>query len=174
MIFIQPLNYGIALQLQKRHSDAAKKYEAAIALDPIDLYKAKLFDVKKELEKFDPKYVASVLPPKKTCAIDFISEKINYISIGALILAARRSQNEGCTELVLNITTTGGDTTLAVAATNVLRNIDMTIITNNLSATQSAGLYLYCAGTIRYSEKNAIFMLHDAGFNFGSIWISDC
>lgn len=160
------INYGIALQMQARYSDAAKKYEAAIAINPRDFYKARLFDVKKELEKFDPKYVASVLPPKKTCAIDFISQNINYTSVGALIDAARQSQKEGCTELVLNIATDGGNTVFAVAASNFLRNLDMTIITNNLSMTASSGLYLYCVGTIRYSDKNAFFMLHDLGFSF--------
>lgn len=152
--------YGDVLVKLERYSEAVKAYDEAIALDPKDSYMASKFSAKQSVFAYGKEYAATVLKEKKACEINFLNKHINQVTVGQLIFAARQMKSNGCTHLVINILTNGGDVASAVSAYYFLRGLGIHIITNNLSSVQSAGLYLYCAGEKRYAEENSYFMHH--------------
>lgn len=98
-------------------------------------------------------------PPNKTVIISFLVP-IDNNSIGGLLHVVNEQVTGGAKNIVLLISSPGGDTTSAFAAYSVLRHIPAEVTTFNIGAVDSAGMVLYCAGKHRFSMPEARFLIH--------------
>lgn len=86
--------------------------------------------------------------------------KIEAKNIAALLQIIDKERLRGTKTFVITLNTTGGDPEIGLAAYNYLKSLPITIITYNLDNVSSAGVYLYCAGSKRYSSPDGYFLFH--------------
>jgi ATP-dependent Clp protease, protease subunit len=87
-------------------------------------------------------------------------------SVNALMQAVDRKISQGAKQMILLISTPGGDVFQGLSAYNYLKGIPLEISTQNFGSVDSIGLVLYCAGTRRWCVPHARFILHGVMANF--------
>lgn len=88
------------------------------------------------------------------------SGKLNLESTEALIGAAAELSGEGVTQLVLCLSSFGGNFDRAVSLYNTLRALPLKLVTHNVGNVGSAAVVLFLAGEERYACPQAVFFLH--------------
>jgi ATP-dependent protease ClpP protease subunit len=84
-----------------------------------------------------------------------------------LMSAIDNCVRDGVREILLLISTTGGNVFQGVSTYNYLRMCGATVTTHNFGSVESIGLVLYSAGTRRTSVPHARFLLHGVTAQFG-------
>lgn len=89
-------------------------------------------------------------------------ESINVTTTRTFIelLCKEIDNNPSASEVVLYMSTPGGDVELAIEIYNFLRNLDCRVITVNTSFVNSAGILIYLAGDERVCMPASSFYVH--------------
>ncbi len=90
------------------------------------------------------------------------SESINPTTTRTFIelLCKEIDNNPSASELVINMSTPGGDVELAIEIYNFLRNLDCRVTTVNTSFVNSAAILIYLAGDERICMPASSFYIH--------------
>jgi ATP-dependent Clp protease, protease subunit len=105
----------------------------------------------------------------KRCGVNFFAS-INNSSVTSLISSVDKHRKNGCSEILINISTNGGSTQAGIIAYNYLSSLssNITIRTHNISTVASAGVILYCGGRVRTASSNSFFLVHEGTWTFNS------
>lgn len=95
------------------------------------------------------------------------TESINVATTRSFIEALCREidANPLATEVVVHMSTPGGDVELAIEIYNFLRNLDCRVITVNTSFVNSAGILIFLAGDERVCLPASSFYVHSVTKN---------
>ena len=91
----------------------------------------------------------------------YFSDGIQPETIEPLIAKCCELSNNGIKEIHLAINTVGGNIDPVIYAYNMLTGLPCKIVTYNVSAVNSAGVALFCAGDERYANPNTSFLFHN-------------
>ncbi|MDO9576608.1 MAG: ATP-dependent Clp protease proteolytic subunit [Candidatus Cloacimonadales bacterium] len=100
--------------------------------------------------KFYIKFFAPVIPETVSSLMQIVDAKLK----------------QGKTELVLLISTPGGNVFHGLSTYNYLKGAPLEVTTHNFGSADSIGAVLFCAGSKRYSVPQARFLLHGVSLNF--------
>jgi ATP-dependent Clp protease protease subunit len=101
----------------------------------------------------------------KTAYIKFFAT-VDQASVNALMGAVEQKLAQGVNEIVLLISSQGGDVFHGLSAYNFLKGVPAEVVTHNFGSVDSISVVLFCAGRRRFSVPHARFLLHGvrAGF----------
>ena len=91
----------------------------------------------------------------------YFSDATQPEKIEPLIAKCCELSNNGIKEIHLAINTGGGNIDPVIYAYNMLTGLPCKIVTYNVSAVDSAGIALFCAGDERYANPNTSFLFHN-------------
>lgn len=104
------------------------------------------------------------LPPQNTSTkpqaiVNFVG-KVTLKKTNELTSYIHKQMNEGVTDFIININSSGGDSDAGISAFQYLKQLPISITTYNTGNVQSSAALLYCSGTKRYALPHSFFMLH--------------
>ena len=85
---------------------------------------------------------------------------VDQASVKALMSAVEQKLAQGATEIVVLISSSGGDIFHGLSAYNFLKGIPAQVVTHNFGSVDSISVVLFCAGERRFSVPHARFLLH--------------
>lgn len=97
--------------------------------------------------------------------IKFLAE-VSEPSVKALMGAVEQKLAQGAEEIVLLISSPGGNVFYGLSAYNFLKGIPAQVVTHNFGTVDSMAVVLFCAGDRRFSAPHARFLLHGGKANF--------
>lgn len=100
-----------------------------------------------------------------TAYIKFFA-KVDQTSVNALMRTVEEKLAQAANEIVLLISSPGGDVFHGLSAYNFLKGIPAQVVTHNFGSVDSMGVVLFCAGARRLSVPHARFLLHAVHTNF--------
>ena len=89
---------------------------------------------------------------------------IDNSSIGKLTNAVQAGLSKGVENIIILISSSGGQVASGIAAYNFLRGIPAKVITHNYGVIDSIAIVLFVSGEERYCVPHARFLLHGIGF----------
>ena len=101
----------------------------------------------------------------KTAYIKFFAG-VDQASVNALMGAVEQKLAQGATEIVLLISSQGGDVFHGLSAYNFLKGVPAQVVTHNFGSVDSISVVLFCAGGRRFSVPHARFLLHGVRTGF--------
>lgn len=93
------------------------------------------------------------------------SAGVNKNSANTLMNTVENLINSGVKEILLLISSPGGDVLSGISIYNFLKGAPIKVDTCNFGSVDSIASVIYCAGENRYSVSNARFLIH--GITFG-------
>jgi ATP-dependent protease ClpP protease subunit len=118
-------------------------------------------------DKTDPSASApKVLQPVKTQAVINFAGKVTLKKTNDLTSYIHKQMQEGVSDFILNINSSGGDSDAGISAYQYLKQLPISITTYNTGNVQSAAALLYCSGTKRYTLAHSFFMLHGSATTY--------
>lgn len=92
---------------------------------------------------------------------------INEASTQRLFSVVEQKVKQGFKKIVLLLSTPGGSVLHGISIHNLLKGLPIEVVTHNFGSVDSIGVVIFCAGSKRYSVKDARFLLHpiSAGIN---------
>ena len=103
------------------------------------------------------------LPTGSDIAYITFSSDIGPPSVDAIIKACTQMRDKGVKCIYILFSTTGGSTIHGIHLYNVLRGLDVRIITHNTGSVNSIGNVVFLAGQERYCVPNSSFLFHQVG-----------
>lgn len=94
--------------------------------------------------------------------------EVNEANIRALIKAVDEHRQKGEHELVLLISSSGGQVFWGLSAFNYLKGCGLKITTHNLGTVDSIAVPIFCSGTVRLSTPQAGFLIHGVSWGFAA------
>ena len=101
----------------------------------------------------------SQLTPPRQATIRLLGE-INFQTVGQLIAQTDSMMKSGIDELILNISSPGGQVDPSLAAFQYMKGRRVPLTVHNFGSVESAAVMLFAAGTKRYSTSYARFLIH--------------
>lgn len=93
------------------------------------------------------------------------SAKVTEETAQQLIAACAVQANDGIDELVLALSTPGGEVDQGIMIYNVLTGLPFKLTTFNIGAVSSIGNAIFLAGEKRYAAPGATFLFHGVGID---------
>ncbi len=93
------------------------------------------------------------------------SAEINQQTTEGLLSKCCDLSSGGVKTISIALSTTGGDVQCGINIYNVLRGLPCEIVMHNVSAVNSVGVVVFCAGDKRYANEHTSFLFHGVGFN---------
>lgn len=103
--------------------------------------------------------------------LDSINTNSAKIFIDNLKSCSIQKPNASC--LWINISSPGGDIDVAIELYNFLKQLDCSIITNNISVVNSAAIILFLAGSERYCDYTSTFYVHSVTKKLRGVFDAD-
>jgi len=100
---------------------------------------------------------------KKTACIEFFCNVDDY-SVRQLVDIAKDLRKNGYQRIKIIISSQGGSVFHGLSAYNLLKGLDIEIITHNFGSVDSSSGIIFCAGSPRYSVPHARFLIHPLGY----------
>jgi len=96
---------------------------------------------------------------------------INYAAsvddrtVAQLFTTIQNKLQQNTNRFIILISSPGGMVRSGVSAYNFLKGLPAEVITHSYGQTDSIAVILFCAGSKRYSSRNARFLIHGIGFD---------
>ena len=100
----------------------------------------------------------------ETAYLSFFSP-VTQQSADALVSKCSALSSRGVKTIYIAISTNGGDVQCGITIYNMLMGFPCEIVMHNVSAVNSVGTVLFCAGARRYANRNSSFMFHGVVWN---------
>ena len=117
-----------------------------------------------ELSEEDETAGSEVHLDLSTVYVSFSAE-INANTTESLISTMANCANQGVDEVVLLLSTPGGDVSNGINLYNVLRAMPFRLVTDNVANVDSIGNIIFLAGEERFACAHSTFMFHGVGVN---------
>ena len=104
---------------------------------------------------------------KFSVMINFIG-KVTLKKTNELTSIIHRQMQNGVTEFIINMNSSGGDSDAGVSVYQYLKQLPISVITYNTGSVQSAAALIYCSGQKRYSLPHSFFMLHGSSTTYAA------
>jgi len=111
------------------------------------------------------RYVLGGNMKSKPLVIKFFAPVIDQTA-NLLMQTVDNAVNGGIEEIILLISTPGGNVFQGLSIYNYLKGVPITVKTHNFGSVDSIGVVIYCAGSERSSSPQARFLLHGVSANF--------
>jgi ATP-dependent Clp protease, protease subunit len=105
-------------------------------------------------------------PPKPVVVQYFYGVDVQPIT--QLLMVVGNQVRMGNKDIIILMSSNGGDPGLAFTAYNYLRGLNAHITTINIGNIDSAAMILFCAGQERYAVPGTRFLIHGVMFNYAA------
>jgi ATP-dependent Clp protease, protease subunit len=110
-------------------------------------------------------FIAPEAQPTLTTVYVSFSAEINANTTESLMATMANCANQNVEEVVLLLSTPGGNVMNGMNIYNVLRSMPFRLVTHNVGNVDSIGNAIFLAGEQRYACPHSTFMFHGVGFD---------
>lgn len=145
----------------RRFKDALESFEEAISINRTDRYILNKKSAAAKLAEIQSAFSAgnNIQARERLVLINYFA-KVNKSTIAVLLDHVLTAYSQGYKRFRINLYSSGGSPTIAMAAFYLLKDLPITITTHNVGKVNSAAIILYCLGERRTANVNSIFLFH--------------